>query len=93
MTRPNPAAALSGIQTGNICDSCNRRIDHGEKAGMYVTWYDREGWLPRRTWCLDCCPETIDPSTEGTDEAILIGVLFGHRLISLKIENRKPAEE
>jgi hypothetical protein len=46
MSHPDPAAALNGVQTGHICDSCNRQIQHGEKAGMYATWYDKTGGRP-----------------------------------------------
>ena len=90
MTRSDPAAALNGIATGHICDSCNRRIQHGDKAGMYVTWYDAGGWTPRRTWCLNCAPEEVDPGTEGTDEAILTGVFFDHRMVFVKVIHRSP---
>lgn len=94
MSRPDPAAALNGVQTGHICDSCNRRIQHGDKAGMYVTWYDEGGWTPRRTWCLDCCPEEVDPSTEEADEAVLLGVFFAHRLVSMTVQDRsRPAPQ
>lgn len=88
MSRPDPAAALNGVGTGHLCDRCNQRIQHGDKAAMYVTWYDEGGWTPRRTWCLDCCPKTIDKPTEETDEAVLIGVFFAHRLIGLSVRNR-----
>jgi hypothetical protein len=93
MSRPDPAAALNGIGTGHICDSCNRRIQHGDKAGMYVTWYEEGGWTPRRTWCLDCCPEEADPGTEGADEAILIGVFFSHHVAGVRVRNRSHPEE
>lgn len=86
--KPNPAESLNGIQTGYICDACNRRIDHGDKAGMYATWYDEEGWLPRRTWCLECCPASVDPGTECEDEVILMGVLFSHRLVAVTVRDR-----
>jgi hypothetical protein len=93
MSPLDPAKALNGVQTGSICDSCNRRIHHGDKAGMYATWYDEGGWTPRRTWCLDCCPETVDPGTEGADEAILLGVFFSHRVVSVALRDRSlPAE-
>ena len=93
MSRPDPAAALNGVWTGHICDGCNRRINNGDKAGMYVTFYDRGGWTPRRTWCLDCCPETVDPPTEGADEAILLGVFFGHRLMAAIIRDRSRQDK
>jgi hypothetical protein len=88
MSRPAPAEALNGVETGHICDSCNRRIQHGDKAGLYATWYGEDGWTPRRTWCLSCCPEEVDPGTEGTDEAILLGVFFRHRLVSVTVRDR-----
>lgn len=85
---------MNGIDTGHICDACNRRISHGDKAGMYVTFYDEGGWTPRRTWCLDCCPEEVDPGTDGADEAILIGVLFSHKLVSVTVRDRsQPVTE
>ena len=87
MSRPDPAATMNGVRTGHICDRCNRRIQHGEKAGMYVTWYE-DGWTPRRTWCMDCCPEEVDPGTEGADEAILLGVFFSHRLVAVTVRDR-----
>jgi hypothetical protein len=39
-------------------------------------------------WCLNCCPEEIDPGTQGTDEAILLGVFFAHRLVSVTVRDR-----
>jgi hypothetical protein len=89
MSRPDPAAAMNGVGTGHICDSCNRRIQHGDKAGMYVTWMESANeWIPRRTWCLDCCPETVDPPTEGVDEAIFLGMFFAHRIVSVRVKSR-----
>lgn len=88
MSRPDPAAAMNGVGTGHICDRCNRRIEHGDKAGMYVTWYDEGGWTPRRTWCMNCSPEEVDPETDEADEAILIGVFFNHRLAGVKVRDR-----
>ena len=94
MSRPDPAAALNGVDTGHICDRCNRRIQHGDKAGMYVTWYDEGGWTPRRTYCVECCPEEVDPGTEEADEAILLGVLFNHRLAGVQVRHRsRPKRE
>ncbi len=88
MSRLDPAAAMNGVDTGHICDRCNRGIEQGEKTGMYVTWYEGSGWTPRRTWCLDCCPEEVDPDTDGADEAILIGVFFSHRLAGVRVRDR-----
>ena len=93
MSRPDPATAMNGIGTGHICDQCNRRIQHGDKAGMYVTWYDEGGWTPRRTYCETCCPEAVDPGTEGADEAILLGVFFSHRLAGIRVRDRSTPEE
>jgi hypothetical protein len=43
MSRLNPAAAMNSVGTEYICNSCNRRIQYGDKVGMYVTWYDEGG--------------------------------------------------
>ena len=94
MAHHDPAAALAGVQTGHICDACNRGIEDGDEVGLYATWYDAGGWTPRRTWCLDCCPETVDPGTEGADEAILRGVFFAHRVVSVTVRDRSlPHQE
>jgi len=87
MSRPDPAAAMNGVGTGHICDRCNRTLQHGDEAGMYVTW-DAGDWRPRRTWCQSCCPDEVDPGTEGADEAILLGVFFAHRLVSVTVRDR-----
>ena len=92
MSRTDPAVALNGVRTGHLCDSCARRIDHGDKVGTYVTWYERGGWTPRRTFCQSCCPEKIEPGTEGADEAILFGVFFSHRLVGLQVRDRSRPE-
>lgn len=88
MTKPDPVAVLNGVETGHICDSCSRRINSGDKAVMYATWYDKGEWTPRRTWRLECVPETIDPGTEGADEVILLGVFFAHRLLGVTVRDR-----
>jgi len=88
MSRTDPAAALNGVGTGHICDRCNKRIQHGDKAGCYATFYPEGGWTPRRTWCLDCCPEEVDPGTDDADEAILLGVYFASRLVSVTVRDR-----
>lgn len=79
---------MNGVGTGHIWYRCSARIQHGDKAGMYVTWYDEGGWTPRRTWCPDCCPEKVEPGTEGADEAVVVGVLFAHRLVSVSLRDR-----
>ena len=88
MDRLDPAAALNGIQTGHICDSCNKRIQHGEKVSMYATYYENSGWTPRRTWCLKCCPETVDPGTDSADEVIVEAVFWNHQLAGARITDR-----
>lgn len=94
MSDRDPASALHGVETGNICDSCNKRIDHGEFASMYATYYEGCGWTPRRTWCTSCCPETIDPGTEGADEVIIEAVLWRHRLAGVRVKDRsRPRED
>jgi hypothetical protein len=93
MTLLDPAAALNGVGTGHICDRCNRGIQHGDKAGLYATRYEGRGWTPRRTWCMDCCPEEVDPGTDGADEAILVGVFFAHRLVSVTIRDRSHSTQ
>jgi hypothetical protein len=93
MSRQDPAAAMNGVGTGHICDSCNRRINHGDEAAMYVTWYDCGGWTPRRTWCLECAPLEINTSTTDSDEAILVGVFFSSRLVGVRVRDRCRPEE
>ena len=46
MSPPDPAKAMNGVGTGHLCDQCNKRIQHGDKAGMYVTWYDEGDGFP-----------------------------------------------
>jgi hypothetical protein len=58
---------------------------------MYVTWYTEDGWTPRRTWCMDCCPEEVDPGTDGADEAILTGIFWDHQLVSVETTARNRA--
>jgi len=88
MSRSDPAVALNGVQTGHICDSCNKRIRSGDVAGLYATWNNQLGWEPRRTYCCDCCPDDIQPATRGTDEVILTGIFFSHRLVSIETRER-----
>ncbi len=93
MRHPDPAAVLNGVQTGNICDSCNRGIQHGDKVSMYATYYERDGWTPRRTWCMECCPESVDPGTEGADEVIVEAVFWSHRLAGVRVKDRSLPRE
>ncbi len=94
MSRPDPAASLNGVQTGHICDSCNKQIQHGDKVSMYATWYDEGGWTPRRTWCMKCCPGSVDPGTEGADEVIVEAVFWSHQLAGVRVKDRsRPIEQ
>lgn len=67
-------------------------LDMGGLFPSYVTWYDAGGWTPRRTYCETCCPEAVDPGTEGADEAILIGVFFSHRLAGVRVRDRSQPQ-
>ena len=68
MSRPNPAKALSGAQTGHICDRCNKGVRTGDLVRAYATYYKGEGWVLRRHWCEECGETTIDRGTDGADE-------------------------
>ena len=87
MSRPDPAAALNGVQVGHICDSCNRRIRTGDKAVAYATYYEDEGWLIRRLMC-NCGSRTIGLPTDGADEAIIEAVYWSGRLVGVKTVDR-----
>jgi hypothetical protein len=80
MNRPSPAAALNGVETGHICDRCNRRIRTGDKAVVYATYYEDERWLVRRVWCDDCGSTTIGLPTDGADEVVVEAVWWAGRL-------------
>ena len=80
MTRPSPAAALNGVQVGNICDRCNRGIRTGDKAVAYATYYDADGWVIRRVWCDECGSTTIGLPTDGADEVVAEAVYWSGRL-------------
>jgi len=88
MTRPVPAAALNGIQTGHICDRCNRGIWTGDKAIAYATYYDADGWVIRRVWCDECGKTTIGRPTEGADEVVVEAVYWSGRLVGVKTVDR-----
>jgi hypothetical protein len=49
ITRPDPLATMNGAESDHICDPCNRRIEDGDKTGVYATWYDEGWWTPRRS--------------------------------------------
>jgi hypothetical protein len=91
MNRPSPAAALNGVQVGHICDCCNCRIRTGDKAVVYATYYEDEGWLVRRVWCSDCGSTTIGLPTDGADEVVIEAVFWNHRLTGVKtVDRSKP---
>jgi hypothetical protein len=84
MNRPSPAAALNGVETGHICDRCNRRIRTGDKAVVYATYYEDDGWVIRRVWCDDCGSTTIGLPTDGADEVVVEAVYWSGRLVGVK---------
>jgi hypothetical protein len=88
MSRPDPAAALSGARTGYICDQCNRGVRTGDPVRAYATYYKGDGWLLRRLWCEECGETTIGEGTEGADEVIVEAVFWDHRLVSVEVSNR-----
>lgn len=53
---------------------------------MYVTFYDTGDGRP--DGCLDCCPKKVEPGADGADEAILDGVFFAHKLVSVTVRDR-----
>ncbi|ELY77934.1 hypothetical protein C486_13722 [Natrinema gari JCM 14663] len=88
MTRPSPAAALNGVETGHICDQCNRGIRTGDKAVVYATYYDADGWVVRRVWCDDCGSTTIGLPTDGADEVVVEAVYWQGRLVGVTTVDR-----
>jgi len=91
MSRPSPAAALNGVETGHICDRCNRGIRTGNKAVAYATYYEDERWLVRRVWCSDCGSTTIGLPTDGADEVVVEAVYWSGRLVGVKtIDRSRP---
>lgn len=92
MSRSNPARALNGVQSGHICDRCNKRVRTGDLVRAYATHYDRDGWLLRRVWCDECGETTIQEETDGADEVIVEAVFWEHRLVSVKEKHRSKAK-
>jgi len=88
MRRPNPAAALNGVETGHICDQCNRGTRTGDKAVAYATCYERGGWTLQRIWCDECGSTTIGLLTDGADEAVVEAVYWSGRLVGVKTVDR-----
>lgn len=88
MTRPSPAVALNRESVGHICDRCNRRIQTGDKAFVYATHYDADGWVIRRAWCSDCGSTTIGLPTDGADESVVEAVYWQGRLVGVTTVDR-----
>ena len=86
-TRSNPTKALNGVQSGHICDRCNKRIRTGDLVRAYATHYDRDGWVLRRVWCEECGKTAIGEGTRGADEVIVEAVFWDHRLVSVKMRS------
>lgn len=93
MSQETPAAVLSGEQTGNICDRCNRGIRTGDKARFYATYYENSGWTLRRVYCSDCGTPRIETGTDGEDEVVGEAVFWKHRLAGVEITDRSRPED
>jgi hypothetical protein len=94
MSRAAPTAALSGARTGHICDRCNRRLRAGDIARAYGTYYNDRGWTLRRVWCEECGDARISRGTDDADEALIEGVFWDQRLVSVKLLDRSnPIEK
>ena len=53
-----------------------------------------EGVGPATHRCSSCCPDTVNPGTEGADEVIIKAVLWGHRLLGVRIKDRsRPGDQ
>jgi hypothetical protein len=87
MSRLSPAAALNGVQCGNVCSGCNRRIRTGDLVRAYATHYETDGWLIRRLMC-NCGSRTIGLPTDGADEVIVEAVWWAGRLVGVKTVDR-----
>jgi hypothetical protein len=88
MSRLSPAAALNKTRSGNVCDQCNRRIRTGDKAVVYATHYDADGWVIRRVWCDECGNREIGLPTDGADEVVVEAVYWSGRLVGVKTVDR-----
>lgn len=84
----HPRLALEGAETGHLCDRCNRRIQTGDLARGYATWYEGDGWVLRRVWCEQCGATELGRGTDGTDEVIVEATFWKHQLISVLIRDR-----
>lgn len=94
MTRSNPSAALSGVQSGHICDRCNKRVRTGDRVRAYATHYEHDGWKLRRVYCSDCGETSIQSETDSADEVIVEAVFWDNRLVSVDVQDRsRPSVE
>jgi hypothetical protein len=90
MNRSNPAKALNGVQSGHICDRCNKGVRTGDLVRAYATHYDRDGWMLRRVWCDDCGETAVGEGTDGADEVIVEAVFWNHRFVSVEVVAASP---
>jgi hypothetical protein len=88
MSRLSPAAALNKTRSGNVCDQCNRRIRTGDKAVVYATYYDADGWVIRRVWCDECANREIGLPTHGADQIVVEAVYWSARLVGVTTVDR-----
>lgn len=88
MSPPDPAGALNGERTGNICDRCNLGVRTGDVARFYATYYEDTGWTLRRFYCGECGTSRIKSGTKGADEVVGEAVFWNHRLAGVRITDR-----
>lgn len=88
MNGTDPAATLNSIQSGPICDQCNKSVRTGDKVQLYATHYEGDGWVSRRLWCENCASSCIGLETDGADEALLTAIYWNSRLVGMKITDR-----
>lgn len=93
MSFPDPAGALTGERTGNICDRCNRGLQTWDVARIYATYDKETGWTLRRFYCLECGSSSIESGTKGADEVVADAVFWNHRLAGVRISDRSPPED
>ncbi|WP_436935447.1 hypothetical protein [Halovenus marina] len=92
MSPADPAAAMNGTRTGNICSRCNKGIRSGDLVRGYVTHYPRDGWVLRRLYCDSCGDTSIEHGTEDADEAIIEAVYWNGRLAGVETRARSREE-
>lgn len=92
MNRPDPAAALNGTRTGNICSRCNKGVRTGDPVRAYATHYADNGWELRRLWCEQCGHTSIDRGTDSADEVVIEAVFWNYRLAGVSVLDRSLPE-